>query len=870
MIVPSTDISVFDFLATYDISGTTPQICLQADSVGPNQNIIEYIYKIITPSGVLVWEGDFGTPDATGNSPVFCKDIPLFNGSIVWSGGDYIVVCTMKDTGGNEWSLTKTAQICPPNGNNVAGSNYGQACLNPEVKCDLAEIILSDCTNYGYKNFPKTLVSKTITLIFPPAADGTTPAPVVVTGLSDVAIPITSNGNYEARLETVYSYDLGNGNTLTVLYTTYQKITGLHKQISVECNIDLCPLICEYEEFIDATEKLCGVDDVQYEANKRTLDIISAKMLLVLINKQCGKPVGSLIEEIKKISGFKCNCDCNNNGVVPRGLIGGGPGGGTYTFSCLTSCGDVAGSWSNPYGNNYVLTLNDKSYVFGVSTNMGTYGFSVSSTTVGCQKTYKIDINLKTFTQTILNLIGSDNDLKTLFCGLVSTCDLPDIFNGVDMMCIAQYQTNTCDYTLDIGGPNNPTDTFKGLKINGVWYYPPSTYQWDDATNINAWIATLTFLTGTINYVVGMAGNISLTDIGESNIINQVAWVDSSTSNEYAYNVTVMNCTTVTGTDKMQAIVIAICNIYNAMYGVSPILYKVKVNAGDATPEYLSDKVISPDGSVGINVVAEKLELTTKLKVDDTDKCGGNLIDKFNTNTLSITDQQTNIIAHDYTITSASYGSGYKLYSLEINGYPYIIDLLTTNLSGIQTALNAIGLGSFVVTSPAANIVITSLGNKYTIGSAVIETLAGPSYASVSPVITNAVLVGKCSQLFIDTRARDWSNITWDTGMFDTGSIEISSVDSNNGVFMNINLAYSGTFTGTFSVNPLDYIPVGKRPRTKQIIPFQSGWDSGGSSNVSNNIVINTNGLIEIEFNLTSTAFSSMVARIDSIYYPIN
>lgn len=863
MNVPSVDISQFIIDIQYDLSGATPQICLTPESIGAGQASVKYNYKITAPNNIVIHDNsDFSTPDAIGNGTPLCFNLPLFNGGIIWSGSDYIVIATMQDTDDLQWSQTLTDGICPPNGNSIAGSWYGKACLGIEVKCDSAEILLHDTTNYDYKGLTKTLVSKTMILTYPAdPVTGDTPAPTVIAGFNDVAIPITYNGNYEARLVTIYDYSFGDNVTIRIKYTTYNKNTGVHIPVAVECNIDLCPMLCEFQDLIAETEALCGKDEVLYVQKQNLIQLLNSKILSVLLNKQCGKPVGPLIAEIQRISGFKCNCDCGNNGVVPRSLI---PiGSGTYVFDCVTSCGDVAGTFTNPSGNNILLTLNDKQYVFAASSGAVIAGFTVTNATVGCVKTYTLNINLTTLAGQLMDTIDDAGALQDQFCALVGNCDAIDPWNGVDFKCVTPAFNNECDYYGNLPTGHHAMDTFFGVQVNGVVYEPSGTILYTNAAAVNAFLLTIGFGFGGTDYVV-TGFQAELTTLANINSITRLYFKDSATTNIYSVNVVASNCGTVTSTDKGQGIVDTICNLKT---GVEADSGKVLVDGSDSTLGYLGAKLVSTDSSVSISVVGEQVNLQTQLKVDSADNCPGYLVDKVKSNNLTITDQKLNVYAYTYVVTSTQYGAGYNVLSITINGVSYPIGIVSTNIAGIQAAINALGLGTFTVTHPG-NLVFTSVGNRYVVSNVVMETIAGPVYTTFNAVQSTPVLLGECAVLFIEPLARTWTEVTYDPTLFDNASlIEYASKDSLKNVMININLiADPSPIVGTIDVNPADHLSVGLRPRTEQKILIWSGYD-GTTDNAANYIIIKTTGLIQVEYNLLMT---TQIFRIDSFYYPTN
>lgn len=870
MVVPSADISEFNILTQFDISLSTPQICLQADSVGVNEALVNYIYKITSPSDVLLHEGSFISPDATGNSAIFCVDLNPFNGSIEWSGGDYVIIATMQDTALNEWSQTILVSVCPPRGNPIPGLWYGQSNLSPEVKCESAEILFLDTTNYDYKGLTKTLVSKTMTLIFPADPDtGIQPSPVVVTGLSAAAFAITYNGMYEGRLVTIYDYDAGSGITIRIKYTTLQKKTGTHKPIAVECQTDLCPFLCEFAALIDETEALCGVNDVQYVENQRLISLINSKIALVLIRQKCGQPVGDLITEIINLGNFKCNCDCGNNGITSRGIIP--TASPTYVFNTVNSCGDIVGTFSNPSGNNIVLTLADKKYVFAIDPSMRATGFSMTNAVVGCQKTYTLFVDQDALITKLLDTIDNNVTLKAAFCAIVAQCDPNNPFAGVDMLCISPTLNNQCDYYAQlVAGQAFPSDKFVGIVVNGLLYSPPVEYVYTNATQINLWLATLPFGFAGTEYV-NSSGTIDFTALTNLNSITRLRFKRGfGPPMPYDVYVSVSNCASTPGTtDKMQALVTFVCQIYTALFGPSPVLYKVKVGSdADTTPDYIDQKVQSDDSSVQISVIGEKVNFRTIQKVTAGDNCAGYLVDKIISNYFDIDVIQNTIYAYNYVITSTVYGAGKNIFSININGTNYPLNILSTDLAAIEAAINAIGLGTFTATSPAANLVITSVGNRYVVASAVMVTLAGPTYATFNAVQSTPVSLGDCAQLRINPLARTWTNITLDAG-FDPilSTAEYSSLDSLRNVMINLNIvADPSPIISTININAGDLIPIGLRPRTDQKILIWSGWN-GSSDNIGNYILISTGGLIQVEYNLSMT---DQTFRIDSFIYPTN
>lgn len=467
MQVISNDIQFLEALVTWDISGTLPAITIQNLSEGTGLANVSYWFVATSPTGTLIHEGTEDSPDVTGiwTTETLSDSWPRPFNQIEWSGAPYQLVIYAKDGAGNIFSITKVASICRPNGNTPLSKNfYGISSTNVQLKCQEARIYFEDQTNHSYKGQDGTQVSSILKMVYPIDETGNIPTPFQISSFTIALVPISySSDNYQFQTQSVYDYDFGDYVHIRIRYQTVDPKKGTaFITFPVLCNIDLCPLVCEYVKLIDSIENGTCSD---VESANQKLSLINPKLLLAQIGMQqplCGIDVPGLISEIEEIGGFQCDCCSAPTGIIPQtsSVVDG------FTFSINPVCGDVNGTVTVT-GNNIQFNLQDKSYVFNLSNTIPTTAFTVTPSTNGCVKTYSLNVNLTTLDTDILNSIKSDAGLVALFNSIVQ-------FGGefellVDGGCIFQ-STSAFDYTWDL--LNIPVNTtysiLSGITKSGV------------------------------------------------------------------------------------------------------------------------------------------------------------------------------------------------------------------------------------------------------------------------------------------------------------------------------------------------------------------------------------------------------------------
>lgn len=559
VITTSPDITLLDATVTWDLGGTLPQISLVNQSAGPNLAACIWWFVAKSPSQTLIHEGSQLSPDISGNwsTHVLSDNWPRPFNQIEWSGAPYSITIYVADSTGAVYSITKQATICRPSGNTQLSKNpYGVATTKLQVKCEQARIFFQDTTNHTYRGLEGTRLTSTLKVVFPIDETGTIPDPFIGANFSTALVPITySSDNYQYMQDTVYDYEFDDGVHVIIRYQSRSKNGASAIRFPVLCNIDLCPLVCEVTKLVDSIENGSCADS---EEAHRKLALINPKLMLAQIGKQeplCGIDVAALVEEIKAIGGFTCNCCDAPTGIIPTtaSVIDG------YTFEIVNVCGDVTGTVV-VNGTNIQFLLQDKSYVFEVDTDspQDITAFSVVSETDGCQKTYKLRVNGNTLAEELANIILGDGNLinlwNTIFQGN-QTFDLT-----VDGGCIFQ-SSSTCDFTFTLSNiPANTTFALlSNIKIGSSNISLSYLFNLTNLAGLQAYLNGLGYGTFVVTNPAGQT--VQITSAANGNDIQGLTYKISGTTFPADYE---RNCTgyvAIDANEVIQNIINYLCNL---------------------------------------------------------------------------------------------------------------------------------------------------------------------------------------------------------------------------------------------------------------------------------------------------------------------
>lgn len=566
-ITTSPDITNLDVSVQFDISNATPAVNVTNESTGTRLANCTWWFVILSPSQTFIHQGSATIPDITGNwsSHIFTDAWPRPFNQIEWSGAPYSCQVYVKDSNGTIYTnAPQTASICRPAGNTQNSKNtYGLASSVVAVKCQEARIFFQDTTYHSYKGLDGTYNGSTLRVIYPIDETATIPTPFEISNYSTVLVPISySSNNYQFFQQDFYNYDLGANTSVKIRYQVIQTF-------AVWCNVDLEPLVCEFNTLInDIQTGNCA--NVQEATNKLTL--IAPKMTLVfmgIMQPLTGIDVPALIEEIKAIGGFSCECCSAATGIIPTtaSVIDG------YTFSVVKACGDISGTVTTT-GTNIQFNLSDVSYIVNVCNESPseTTAFSFVPSQTGCQKTYCLKIDGNQLATDILNIISNDSSLINFLNSLVNTGT--GNFNLlVDGKCIFQ-TTSSCDYLFSL--LNVPaTTTFAlltSIRIDSITHTLNFAFNGTNLPELQSYLNGLGY--GTFVVANLGAGQVSITSTNNPN--NIVALNYSIANVNYVATMT-KSCT---GYIPISANV-AVQNIINYLCGLT-----------DAEVETASDYVI--------------------------------------------------------------------------------------------------------------------------------------------------------------------------------------------------------------------------------------------------------------------------------------
>ena len=473
VITNSPDISTLNVNAIWDISGTTPKLLLSNASTGVNLANISYAFTVTSPSQTIIHQGSIASPDVTGIWSAFnfysttpdplavlpanyiIAPWPMPFNQIEFSPSPFTLTVIAIDSVGNTFSQIISQVLCKPSGNLPNAVNtYGAGNVQITPDCNRGYYFFEDFTNSSYQGFAGKVQSSVLKVIFPDDNTDVAPAPAYFNSFATALVTVTFDSTlYQFVYNSTFLYDFNNGSAVLVRY--YQKLP-----FTVNCGVDLSPLVCDYVRLLETSFGKSYDTELQ-----KKLIQINGKMNLAMLAKSqpmAGIDLGALIEEIKSIGGFDCDCS------IPSGIRAlNSTNIGDYNFQIISGGGDVSGT-TTVNGNNIQFTLSDKSYIFNISALAPTRAFTVLPTVSGATKTFSLNVDLGIFSADILNSIKSSQTLVTLFNSIVTTgaSNFSLIVDGGNI-----FQTSaSCNYSYLLQGV--PTDTtfaiLSSLKINGT------------------------------------------------------------------------------------------------------------------------------------------------------------------------------------------------------------------------------------------------------------------------------------------------------------------------------------------------------------------------------------------------------------------
>lgn len=609
----SPDLSQLLVNVTWDISGKFPLIRLENLSQGQNLSLVDYAFYVTSPSQTVIHDGNILQPDRSGvwqyftlysATPDNTLSPPPTNyivapwprpfGQIEFSGSPYSLTVIAKDSNGNTWELSITQDICRPAGNLPNSNNtYGLGEVDITPDCNRGNLFFENFTNSSYKGLAGTQESSQLKVLYPDDETDTAPTPFIINNFATALVPITYDSqNYEYVYNGVYLYSFGNGSYVRIRY--YRKRT-----FPVNCNIDLCPLVCEYTKLIE--KAVTGNCENVAETNKLLLQI-NGKVNIALMAKSqplCGIDLPALIEEIKVLGGWDCNC-CTTNGIQPFNSANLGD----YNFQVISGGGDINGT-VEVTGNNIQFILYDKNYIFKICDDAPTSAFTVIPTTAGFTKTYCLNVNMVTLATDLLNTVASNQNLVNLFNSIVQVGS-ENFKLIVDGDCIFQ-STSSCDYVYGLA--NIPATTtyalLTSLKVGNNVLSVNFAFNLTNLFPLQTYLNSLGYGTFVVTDLGG--GNISITSSTNTFGLGDITYKIASVNYIADYSKECTGFLPISANEVVQAIIYYLCD-FNDSQLVTSQDYTVCYATGNlgGSPPTLVNQVTVPSGTA-LNVFLSTL-----------------------------------------------------------------------------------------------------------------------------------------------------------------------------------------------------------------------------------------------------------------------
>lgn len=580
--VNSPDISVLEVKVTLDISGVNPVINLVNQSSGSNLAALVWSLNVSSPTGTPIYNSNFDAPFKTGvwSTGSVTNPWPRPFGRIEFQG-NYIVEFQVRDSIGNVFILNKQGELRPPVGNVAKKSTdtYGQVNLRIQTMCERASLYFVDATSKAYMGLTGQVISSYLAVDYPRDPTGSLPAPFTITSFNtDALVPFSYNGEgYRVSYYTIYEYDLGNNVFIRIRYIA-------QKSFDVKCNIDLCPLFCEVDTLMEQIANgSCG--DV--EEAKRKMDLISPKLLLIVGAKDrpdCGINIDRLIEEVKEIGGFSCDCSSATTGIGERSALVDGIG-----FNVVSEGGDIAGRFENT-GNNIVLYLNDKTYQFSICNDSDTDAFLFNTSTYGNTKSVCLSVKRDLLSEEILNTIKGSVNLTNLFNSIVDP-NSAGFLISVDGKCVLETNplSNYAWTLIDI--PSAPlAANLSSINVGGSNKVLSFAFNTGNLSDLQSYLNGKGW--GVFNVASAASGQISITSINNPNTISNLSYNNGTGYAIAAQTSLATSIGLVTPSEVCQSLIDYICSITEKEINLSQPYTVPSISAGIKT-----NVIINKDGN---------------------------------------------------------------------------------------------------------------------------------------------------------------------------------------------------------------------------------------------------------------------------------
>lgn len=358
--------------------------------------------KITNPYGVVVKNYPTSGYDIyPPMTSVIGINIPTQAGNFQY--GNYTIDVRLTDSNGNEYTVTKTLNLCQPDANNKT-RNYGSLSAKLDGVCSEGKMYVITDTPPNYKgNIVESQVND-LTLEYPTGS-----------GLdeleTDVAVFSVQlfEGVYKITGTICATYNNGDNVYFKVNYR-------VKKKKEIYCSIDDCCVMAKFSELSAQLNSDCT------DAEKAATTNVIVEGLFYYesakIAAKCGEDPSDFIAKLEAILGCRCTCNCNEGTPV----INNNP----VTDYSITGCNVT----SETVGLTTVYNIENYAYVSTVDPNDGILTVG-SQTLSSCTKSQAFNFDI-TKAYAKIKLLADATTAQGIFWASIVNKPL----NSIDATCL--------------------------------------------------------------------------------------------------------------------------------------------------------------------------------------------------------------------------------------------------------------------------------------------------------------------------------------------------------------------------------------------------------------------------------------------------
>lgn len=424
-ITTSPNVSNFDFTACLDLTENTAvahMVDISTYISGGQANIIGINFKIVDPNNLTFHESIYPPDiDLTPGLTDFDVNLPTFNGAVKW--GIYKIFATLIDEDGTqyEWIESglnyKAIRICKPNTLVGATKNFGGLDILADFNCNTGVLLVEDGTAFTYNGYVPDTTETTVTVTYPVDPTGT-PSYQTATFMP-FTLPISLSGLYSITAQVIQTYQYTPTTCVNVAYK-------FQKAYDIQCGYTLCKARCDFDRLFKEVKDCTSVSPAETAAKQKQLILITALLSKAESFSNCsGADISGILDEIREIGDFDCDCDCTPAAITPSPIYFNG------TIVKGNMCGDIDMTITQ-FGTNVKIDLSDVTTSIKLSDATAEFA-TIGTVTNNCSKQYILDINPTSLVEAAsvtLEWLSLDDYLEAGFTGVDAEYAI-DIFGNV-------------------------------------------------------------------------------------------------------------------------------------------------------------------------------------------------------------------------------------------------------------------------------------------------------------------------------------------------------------------------------------------------------------------------------------------------------